>query len=82
MTHLLHCELFEHRVILVEPQPTEPIQDTILLWGVGLGLARCLCVRLGTGLGVRQRLGARLGQVKGLGLRTGLTAGLRMEVVL
>lgn len=52
MTHLLHGELFEDRVILVEPKPAEPVQDAILLWSVGLGLARCLCMGLGTGLGV------------------------------
>lgn len=52
MTHLLHGELFEDGVILVEPKPAEPVQDAILLWSVGLGLAQCLCVRLGTGLGV------------------------------
>lgn len=52
VTHLLHGELFKDRVILVEPKPAEPVQDAILLWSVGLGLARCLSMRLGTGLGV------------------------------
>lgn len=47
-THLLHGELFEDRVIFVEPQLAEPVQDPVLLRCVGLRLGQ----RLGTGLGV------------------------------
>lgn len=47
LTHLLHGELFEDRVILMEPKPAEPVQDAILLWCVGLG------GRLRMGLGTR-----------------------------
>lgn len=52
LTHLLHGKLFEDRIILVEPKSAEPVQDATLLWSVGLGLAWCLCMGLGPGLGV------------------------------
>lgn len=86
VTHLLHGELLEHGVVLVEPQPTQPVQDAVLLGGAGLRLAgrrrRRREVSLGTGLSVRQDLvvGGGGGQVQGEGLR--LAAALREEVVL
>lgn len=61
-THLLHGELFEDGVILVEPKPAQPVQDAVLLWSVELGLGWSLCV----GLGARQGVG--LGVRKGLGM--------------
>lgn len=48
LTHLLHGELFEDGVILMEPKPAEPVQDAVLLRSVRLGLG----ARLGMGLGV------------------------------
>lgn len=41
-THLLHGELLEDGVILVEPKSAQPVQDAVLLGGIGLGRARCL----------------------------------------
>lgn len=52
LTHLLHGELFEDRVILMEPKPAEPVQDAVLLWSARLGLGWCLCMGLGPGLGM------------------------------
>ena len=74
--HLLHGELFEDRIIFVQTEPAEPVQDAILLCRVRLGLARNLCVGLQTRLGVRQGRRLGMGQVEGLRLCTWCTAGL------
>lgn len=52
LTHLLHGELLEHRVVLVQPQPAQPVQDAALLRDGGLRLAG----RLGAGLSEGQGL--------------------------
>lgn len=87
MAHLLHGELLEHGVVLVQPQPAQPVQDAALLRGAGLHLAgrRRRQVSLGAGLSVGQGLvvvgGRGGGQVQGLAAALGeevvLQAGLR-----
>lgn len=62
LTHLLHGELFEHRVIFMEPEPAEPVQDAVLLCGAGQGQ--------GQGLGQWVGQGARQGVA--LGVREGM----------